>query len=288
MAYAAVRSRLTRVAYTILGSYTDAEDAVSDTWLRLAAADIRDPVRDVEAWAVVAVARTAVDVLRSTRMRRETYVGPWLPEPIVERLPSGVNPAEQVSHNDAVSYALLVVLESLTPAERIAFVLHDLFAMPFQEVAKLVGRSTEAVRKLASRARNHVRADASRLEVDAEQHRRTVVAFMAAAAGGDLDRLVSLLDQSVVATCDGGGIISAARHPVKGRDKVARYVFGLVEMLTPGQRLEFVFVNSILGNASYNNGILDSVTSFTTARGRVIRIDIIRAPDKLKHAANRM
>ncbi|WP_211191596.1 RNA polymerase sigma factor SigJ [Actinoplanes sp. TBRC 11911] len=284
-AYDAARPRLIRVAYSVLGTYSDAEDAVSDTWLKLVGADRRDRVLDVEAWATVAVARAALDTLRSTRMRRETYVGPWLPEPIVERLPSESNPADRVTLDDSVSYALLVVLESLTPAERTAFVLHDLFAMPFQDVASVVGRTPAAVRQLASRARGHVQASTPRLKVDADEHKRTVSAFLAAAAGGDLNGLVSLLDHDVVATSDGGGQVSAARRPVQGAEKVARFILGLLARYVPDRRADLVMVNGVLGIARYDGDHLDFVVSFGTGGGRIETIDIVRAPEKLEHAA---
>jgi RNA polymerase sigma-70 factor (ECF subfamily) len=283
-AFDAARPRLTRVAYSVLGSHSDAEDAVSDCWLKLVAADRRDRVLDVEAWSTVAVARCALDTLRSTRMRRETYVGPWLPEPIVERLPGGANPADRITLDESVSYALLVVLESLTPAERTAFVLHDLFAMPFQDVASVVGRSPDAVRQLASRARGHVQANTPRLKVDADEHKRTVSAFLAAAAGGDLNGLVSLLDHDVVATSDGGGKVSAARRPVVGPEKVARFLLGLVNRYVPDRQADLVMVNGEIGVARYVHGDLDFVASITTAGGRVTALHLVRAPDKLEHA----
>jgi RNA polymerase sigma-70 factor, ECF subfamily len=195
--YECARPRLIQVAYSVLGRRGEAEDVVSEAWLRLVAADRREPVVDVEAWASVVVARAALDILRSARMRREVYVGPWLPEPIVEQLPWAVNPADRVTLDDAVSFGLMVMLESLTPAERTAFVLHDLFGMPFQEVAEVVGRSPDAVRRLASRARGHMQAGRPRVKVDASQHERTVTAFLKAAANGDLDGLLTLLDDSV-------------------------------------------------------------------------------------------
>ena len=173
--YTRIRPRLLRAAYALLGTYAEAEDVVADTWLRLAAADQRERVSDVEAWAVVAVSRRALDVLRSARVQREAYVGPWLPEPLIERLPgpavppslaaSQADPADQVTLDESVSYALMVVLETLTPAERTAWVLHDLFGVPFPEVAGVVGRDPAAVRQLAARARAHVRAGAPRMAV---------------------------------------------------------------------------------------------------------------------------
>jgi RNA polymerase sigma-70 factor, ECF subfamily len=282
-AFEAARPRLTRVAYSVLGGHSDAEDAVSDCWLKLVAADRRDPVLDVEAWSTVAVARCALDILRSTRTRRETYVGPWLPEPLVERMPGGANPADRITLDESVSYALLVVLESLTPAERTAFVLHDLFAMPFQDVATVVGRSPDAVRQLASRARGHVQANTPRLKVDADEHKKTVSAFLAAAAGGDLNGLVSLLDHDVVATSDGGGEVSAARRPVIGAEKVARFILGLISRYVPDRHAELVMVNGEVGLARYERGELDFVASFTTSGGRVTTLDIVRAPEKLRH-----
>ncbi|HEU5108898.1 MAG TPA: sigma-70 family RNA polymerase sigma factor, partial [Micromonosporaceae bacterium] len=161
--FAAARTHLVRVAYAILGSVSEAEDVVSECWFKLVRADQHGRVQDVEAWATVVVARAAMDVLRSARVRRETYTGPWLPEPVLTPLS---DPADRVTLDESVSFALLVVLESLTPAERTAWVLHDLFGMPFPEVADAVGRTPDAVRQLASRARRHVTAGTPRLDVD--------------------------------------------------------------------------------------------------------------------------
>ncbi|WP_250032787.1 RNA polymerase sigma factor SigJ [Paractinoplanes maris] len=279
--YERARPRLIQVAYSVLGRRGEAEDVVSEAWLRLVAADRREPVVDVEAWAGVVVARAAFDVLRSARMRREVYVGPWLPEPIVEQLPGTVNPADRVTLDDAVSFGLLVMLESLTPAERTAFVLHDLFGMPFQKVAEAVGRSPDAVRRLASRARAHMQAGRPRIKVDASQHERTVTAFLKAAASGDLNGLLALLDESVVMTTDGGGKVTAARHPVVGRHKVTRFVLGLADGVTGKQSVRPLNVNGALGVGLYEGDVLDSVVSFTTVGERVARIDIVRAPEKL-------
>lgn len=279
--YERARPRLIQVAYSVLGRRGEAEDVVSEAWLRLVAADRREPVVDVEAWASVVVARAALDILRSARMRREVYVGPWLPEPIVDQLPWAVNPADRVTLDDSVSFGLMVMLESLTPAERTAFVLHDLFGMPFPEVAEVVGRSPDAVRRLASRARGHMQAGRARVKVDASQHERTVTAFLKAAANGDLNGLLTLLDDSVVMTTDGGGMVTAARRPVAGRDKVTRFVLGLADGVTPGQSVRRLTVNGALGVGLYEGDVLDSVVSFTTAGGRVLRIDIVRAPEKL-------
>ncbi|MYS24570.1 sigma-70 family RNA polymerase sigma factor, partial [Streptomyces sp. SID4948] len=225
-AYDEARPRLTRMAYAMLGSHADAEDVVAECWLRLAGANAREPVRDVEAWAVVAVARCSLDTLRSARRRRETYVGPWLPEPLLAGAGAAPDPADRVALEESVSFALLVVLETLSPAERTAWVLHDVFRLEFPEVAAIVGRTPAAVRQLAARARRHVAAGVPRIGVDAGEHRAAVAAFAAAAAGGDLAALTAVLDPRVTLTSDGGGEVNTARRPVAGPDRVARFVIG--------------------------------------------------------------
>lgn len=282
VAFTAARPRLVGVAYAILGSYAEAEDVVADTWLRLAGADEKEPIRDVDAWATVAVARGALDAYRSARVRRERYVGPWLPEPRVET-GSPVDPADRVTLDDEVSFATLVVLESLTPAERTSWVLHDLFGLPFTEVAEAVGRRPDAVRQLAARAREHLREAAPRIRVDAAEHSRAVTSFLAAAAGGDLSALVAVLDPDVTLTADGGGIVTAARRPVYGADRVARFVLGLVGKVTDEQ-IRVVNVNGAPGIGLFRDDELSGVVSLTIDRGRISRIDFIRAPDKLSRA----
>jgi RNA polymerase sigma-70 factor, ECF subfamily len=271
-AYDVERPRLVRVAYAILGSHVEAEDVVADCWLRLVGADEREPVRDVAAWATVTVARAALDVLRSARVRRETYVGPWLPEPVVGPVD------DRVSLDDSVRYALLVALERLTPAERTAWVLHDIFEMPFADVAEAVGRTPEAVRQLARRARQHVAEGTPRVAVDATTHDRVVGAFLTAAAGGDLASLLRTLDPTVVLTSDGGGVVNAARRPVLGPDRVARFMAGVAAK--PG-RVEIVDVNGRTGVAFYDGEQIHSVLSFTVDGELITRIDIVRAPGKL-------
>jgi RNA polymerase sigma-70 factor, ECF subfamily len=273
-AYSAVRPRLVGIAYAVLGTRAEAEDVVSDCWLRLAQADARDPVRDVAGWAVVAVSRRALDVLRSARVQRESYVGPWLPEPILD------DPADRVSLDERVSFALMVVLETLSPAERTAWVLHELFGMPFPEIAQVVGRSPAAVRQLASRARAHVAAGAPRLDVDAADHRRTVEAFLAATAGGDLAGLLAVLDPDVVLTSDGGGIALAARRPVLGADRVARLLLGAAHRRPVLHRA--VTINGQAGYATTDpDGRLLAVCALTVRDGRVVRVDLVMSPTKL-------
>ena len=294
-AFSQARPRLVRVAYAILGSHAEAEDVVADCWLRLVDADAREPVRDVESWAVVVVSRMALDVLRAARVRREQYVGPWLPEPVVASAaasagPGGVaglggDPADKVTLDDEVSYALLVVLEALSPPERTAFVLHDLFGMPFGEVATVVGRSPEGVRQLASRARRHVRSRGAWSPVDAAEHRRVVSAFSAAVVTGDLAALIGVLNPDVTLVSDGGGVVSAARRPVLGADRVARFLLGVMAKGGPDDRVAQVNVNGAPGFALYQGGDLVTVVSVTVAHDRVIRLDLVRAPAKLPHPA---
>jgi RNA polymerase sigma-70 factor (ECF subfamily) len=302
-AFSQARPRLVRVAYAILGSHVEAEDVVADCWPRLVTADAAEPVRDVESWAVVAVSRMALDVLRSARVRREQYVGPWLPEPVLTGGASedsaasgaagaggsagyGGDPADKVTLDDEVSYALLVVLETLTPPERTAFVLHDLFGMPFAEVASVVGRSPVAVRQLASRARRHVRSHGGVPAADSAERRRVVAAFSVAVTSGDLTGLIHVLDPDVVLVSDGGGVVTAARRPIEGADRVGRFLLGVMAKGRSGDRVAQVDVNGAPGFASYQDGELVTVVSVTVAGGKVTRLDLVRAPAKLPRSAD--
>ncbi|RIJ70302.1 sigma-70 family RNA polymerase sigma factor [Nakamurella silvestris] len=283
-AYLEARPRLIRVAYAVLGSVAEAEDVVSDCWLRLAAADREDPVLDVDAWATVAVARRSLDVLRSARVRRESYIGPWLPEPIVAAEPVGVrptDPADRVTLDETVSFALMVVLETLSPAERTTWVLHDIFGMPFTEVAGVVGRTPAAVRQLAARARRHVADGAPRVTVDPAEHDAAVAAFAAAILGGDLAVLLSILDPDVVLTSDGGGKVSAARRPVHGADRVARFLLGIAQKRSGGERIVPLEVNGTSGFGFVAGTGLVLVGALTVRSGRVSRVDFVLAPEKL-------
>ena len=284
--FLAARPRLVAIAYAILGSHAEAEDVVADTWPRLVRADADEPVRDVTGWAVVAVARGALDAYRSARVRREVYVGPWLPEPRVEAIapaPDLADPADRATLDDQVSFAMLVVLESLTPAERTSWVLHDLFQLPFTEVAEVVGRRPDAVRQLAARARKHLQVAAPRLSVDPNEHARVVRGFLEAAAGGDLGALVAVLDPDVVLTTDGGGQVTAARQPVHGSDRVARFVLGVTRKASQEQ-IRLVRVNGTPGIGIFQGDDLAGVVALTIGHGRIARIDFVRAPDKLRHA----
>lgn len=276
--YTRIRPRLVGVAYSLVGTLAEAQDVVSDCWLRLTAADGHDTVRDVEAWAVVAVARRAVDVLRSARVQREEYVGPWLPEPLVGVAP---DPAEQVTLDDTVSFALMVVLETLTPAERTTWVLHEVFGMPFPEIAAVVGRSPAAVRQLAVRARAHVAAGAPRVEVETAEHRRAVGAFVRAVGQGDLCGLLAVLDPGVLLTTDGGGMLGVARRPVLGADRVGRFLVGVRRKMAAGERIAALTVNGGPGFAVLTGTTTRFVCAFTVHEGLVKRVDLVVAPEKL-------
>ncbi|MGW0477950.1 RNA polymerase sigma factor SigJ [Nonomuraea sp. NPDC003214] len=273
------RDHLWAVAYRILGTVADADDAVQETWLRWRQAD-RQAVSDARAYLTTTVSRVCYDLLTSARARRESYVGEWLPEPVVAEL----GPEDRVTLDDSVSIALLAVLERLSPAERTAFVLHDAFEVPFEEIGEILGRSPGAVRQLASRARARVQEYAPRGTADRAAHLKVVEAFAAAATSGDLPGLVAVLDPGVVWRADGGGVVTAAAVPVVGSDRVARMVLGMVERWFDGMTAEFRDVNGAPGVVIRDgDGVPDSVMAFVVSGGRVVQVDVVRNPAKLRN-----
>jgi RNA polymerase sigma-70 factor (ECF subfamily) len=272
--FAQARPRLLRLAYSELGDVGEAEDVVQEAWLRLDRSDV-DVIENLEGWLTRVVARLALDRLRSARARRESYVGPWLPEPVASD-----DPADRVTLDESVSYALLTVLEQLSPAERTAFLLHDVFDMPFDEVADVVGRTPEAVRQLASRARRHVQRDRPRFAASRAQHDRAVRAFAGAVTGGDLERLVAVLDPDVVWTSDGGGRATALRRPLHGGARVARAWVALSPKFVH-EPIE-ITLNGELGLVLPSRDGLRAALSFVVSDGRITRIDSIRNPEKLR------
>ncbi|WP_307815374.1 RNA polymerase sigma factor SigJ [Streptomyces sp. 7-21] len=279
--FTAARPRLMAVAYGMLGTVDDAEDVVQESWLRLSEAAEREEIRDVTGWLVVAVARLAMDHLKSARVRRERYVGPWLPEPVVAG--DGADPADRITLDESLSMAMLVVLESLTPAERTSFLLHDVFGLTFPEVARAVGRTPAACRQLAARARGHLAARAPRVQVSEAEHRRVVAAFATAVEGADYDALLELLDPEVVLRADGGGRVLAARRPVLGSAKTALFISRLAgRYLRAGCRVRPVTVNGSPGLAYGCGDDLSGVAGVTVSDGRVTSIDLVRNPEKLR------
>ena len=273
--FEAQRPRLVRLAYGQLGSLAEAEDVVQDAWLRLERVDAGE-IRDLGGWLTTTVSRLALDTLRSARVRREAYVGPWLPEPIV----SEPGPAERAAQAEKVGLALLVVLESLSASERVAFVLHDVFGYAFDEVASALGTSSAAARQHASRARRAVEARRPRFPATPSQQREVVEAFEHAVGEGDVEELLQILDPDVVFTSDGGGVVSAARKPLAGAERVARVVLALAAK--GAVRQEPVDVNGLRGSLVVGYDGVPTVFSFTVDAGRIVAIDVQRNPAKLR------
>lgn len=279
------RRSLLALSYRMLGTVADAEDAVQETylrWYRLPDAE-RAAVRNPAAWLTRVASRVCLDMLGSARARRESYVGEWLPEPLPASSPLAasvaVDPLDRVTLDDSVSTALLVVLESLTPAERVAFVLHDVFGMPFSEIAEAVGRTPDAARQLASQARRRVRERRAGSATRAE-HDAVAEAFAAATATGDLAALVAVLDPDVVLRADGGGRVSAARRPVVGADRVARFLLGLPHLLPEARVTPTATTDGLAFEVSVD-GVTDSVITLAVSSGRITEVYIVRNPDKL-------
>jgi RNA polymerase sigma-70 factor, ECF subfamily len=278
-----LRPYLLRVAYSHLGSVGEAEDVVQEAWLRLERAE-RAEIRDLRAWLSTTVARLAIDALTSARARRERYVGTWLPEPIVATAGNDEDLADRVTLDESVSMALLVVLESLTPAERSAFLLHDVFGYSFDEVAGIVGRTAQAARQLAARARRRVEAARPRYPATAAQQRQLLEAFLTAASSGDVEALLALLDPQVEYRSDGGGRVPAARGVLRGAERVAGVLAAMAAHYRGVYQAAVVEVNGAHGLLVEGEGTV-SVIALTVDAGRIRAIDMIRNPDKLRHLA---
>jgi RNA polymerase sigma-70 factor (ECF subfamily) len=272
-----LRPLLIRVAYRMLGAVADAEDVVQDAFLRWLAVD-RDTVREPEAFLRRVVTRLCLDQLKSARRRRETYVGPWLPEPIVES-------AEDEA--DDVTLPLLMALERLSPLERAAFLLHDVFGLDFDEVAATIGREPAACRQLASRARAHVRADRPRYPVPRERGFEIAEAFFAASRNGDMQRLRALLAADVTVYADGGGKAPARRAPAVGLDEVLRLFAGLTRFFarSPSRLVRYGLINGLPGFVTVERDDILQTTALEIEHGAVVAVYIMRNPDKLRHMA---
>jgi RNA polymerase sigma-70 factor (ECF subfamily) len=273
-AFARHRSLLFTVAYEMLGSASDAEDVVQETWLRWAGVD-HETVRDPRAYLVRIVTRQALNRLRSLARRREEYVGEWLPEPLL----TSPDAAADVELAESLSIAMLTVLETLSPTERAVFVLREVFETPYDEIAEVVGKSPAAVRQIAHRAREHVAARRPRTPVSVVEQEETVERSLAAIRNGDLQGLLDVLAPDVVAVADGGGLITAARRPIQGAEAVARF------LITAARSVNFdakvVWVNGSPGLQIDVDGHLDTAVSLSVENGRITRIYAIRNPHKL-------
>jgi RNA polymerase sigma-70 factor, ECF subfamily len=268
-----MRPRLHAIAYRMLGSPSEADDAVQEGWLRLTRVN-GAAVDNLDAWLTTVVARVSLDMLRARRSRREEAFGNRLPEPVVTADPHG-DPEQELLMADSVGLALLVVLQTLAPAERLAFVLHDMFAVPFDEIAPLVDRSPEAARKLASRARRRVRGAAPSSDADLAHQRAVVDAFLAAARNGDFEALIEILDPEVVLRVD----VGRGLPPVVGAAAVAHRVLTRGRAGAPSARP--VLVNGAAGVIVGPRGAPTAVVGFTVAGGRIVEIDIIADPARL-------
>jgi len=269
------RQHLQAVAYRMLGSATEADDAVQEAWLRLSRSDT-GAVANLGGWLTTVVARVCLDMLRSRRARREEYVGSWLPEPVVT-IENG--PEDEAVLADSVGLALLVVLDTLTPAERLEFVLHDMFGMPFDEIAPIVERSETATRQLASRARRRVRGARPSSDVDLREQRRVIDAFLAASRAGDFEALLEVLDPDVVFRIDTGGVGPRARPPIEGADAVAAQILERGAPLAPHARPAIVNGNAGVIVVPHEKPI--AVVGFVIAGGRIAEIDLVADPTKL-------
>ncbi|AQZ69800.1 ECF-sigma factor [[Actinomadura] parvosata subsp. kistnae] len=285
------RSLLVAVAYRILGSVADAEDVVQEAWLRWSGVD-ESAVEDPKAYLITVTTRLAIDRLRSAKSRRESYVGPWLPEPIS----TAPDVAEHAELADSVEMAMLVVLETLSPLERAVFVLREAFDLPFAEIAETIGRTEAATRQLARRAREHVRDKRPRFDVDQGERRRITERFLGASTGGDLDALIELFSDQVTIVSDGGGKARAALRVITGAENVGRY---LQSIRTPANIAKFMvsigmaevegmsFALATLNNAPAivisAGGRVVSVLSLLISDGKIETIYLMANPDKIGH-----
>ena len=283
-AFEANRRRLLGLAYRLLGEATEAEDVLQDAYLRwMNSHDVEKP----EAWLTTVVTNLCLNRLTSARARREAYIGPWLPEPVITG-DGALGPLETVEQRDSVSFGVLVLLERLTPPERAVFVLREAFGHPHREIAEILGVDEAHSRQLHRRARERVAQDTKRFDADRQQQARIVQGLLAASADGDLDRLERMLADDVVAWSDGGGV-GAARRPVIGRDKVARYLLGLsrrpeVAPTTP----TLAEVNGSVGVAFHEGDELRAVVALEVADGRVTAFRLVVNPAKLGFAARQL
>ncbi|WP_026416613.1 RNA polymerase sigma factor SigJ [Actinomadura oligospora] len=281
------RRHLVSLAYRLLGSLADAEDVVQETYTRWYAMprERQDAIENPAAWLTKVAGRVCLDVLGSARVRRESYVGAWLPEPVPGRIDArpgdgAADPADRVTLDESITMAFLVVLEAMTPAERVAFVLHDVFRYPFAEVAEVVGRTPAACRQLAVSARR--RLDAERTPATPPPRSAPIVRDLRRAwEAGDIGALIAVLADDAVAVGDGGGVVSALLEPVEGAEPIARYLLDVLAM-APDMELREQTVNALPGLVALREGAIVAVFTFGFEDGRIARIWAVRNPEKLR------
>ena len=273
-----LRPLLFTIAYEILGSATEADDVLQDSYLRWADVDL-STVRDTKSYLARLVTRQALNALRADARRREEYVGPWLPEPL---LLDDQDPSADVVLAESVSMAMLVLLETLSPDERAVFVLREVFGFDYREIAEAVGRPAPTVRQVAHRAREHVRARRKRFDgIDPERNAEITAQFLATAASGDVEALMTMLAPDATWTADGGGKVSAARRPVVGAELVARAIVGLMRKAGPQLRADMVTCNSAPALLLYRGEHLEMVVTLDFADDKITNFYVMRNPDKL-------
>src|SRR5919106_3726060 len=270
------RAHLRAVAYRMLGSLSEADDAVQEAWLRLSRSEASE-IENLRGWLTTVVGRVSLNMLRSRKARREEPLAGRLPDPIIDRA-DGVGPEHEALLADSVGLALLVVLETLSPPERLAFVLHDIFAVPFDEIAPILDRSPDAARKLASRARRRVRPERTVPDVDLETQREILDAFVAAARDGDFDRLVALLDPDVVVRADFGP--ARAWQELRGASAVARQALSYARGGAGDARP--VLVNGVAGMVAFLRGEVFSIAAVTVRNGKIVELDFLNDPERLR------
>jgi RNA polymerase sigma factor (sigma-70 family) len=269
------RSRLRGVAYRMLGSLSEADDAVQEAWLRLSRTD-GDKIENLGGWLTTVVARVSLNMLRSRKTRREEPLAERLPDPLIDRV-DGIDPEHEALLADSVGLALLVVLDTLSPPERLAFVLHDISAVPFNEIAPIVDRSPEAARQLASRARRRVRAERTVPDADLETQREVIDAFLAAAREGDFDRLVAVLDPDVVLRQDFGPV--GGLREIRGAAAVAGQAASYAKI---GLDIRPALINGIAGAVAFRHGQPFSIGAVTVRNGKIVELDFLGDPERLR------
>jgi RNA polymerase sigma-70 factor (ECF subfamily) len=275
--FVALKPKLFGIAYRMLGSVSDAEDVVQDAYLRWQATDATD-VRNSEAFLTTIVVRLSLDQLRSARSRRESYVGPWLPEPLLvdER-----DPAEAAELADSLSMAFLVVLESLSPIERAAFLLHDVFNYDYDEIGAMLDKEPAACRQLVSRSRRHVGERKKRYDADRRRGMELAQQFQLACLTGDLDAVLDLLAEDATLWTDGGGVAKAARRVIVGARKVGRFLIAVTPNIPPTAQIHEVVVNGQPGTLVVDNGVPHMTISYDILDGRIVGIQVVSNPEKL-------